>query len=260
MTQAEKPIGVLDSGVGGLSVLKELIRLMPNENFIYFGDSANAPYGTKTMEQVCKIVFQNTEKLLSVGIKALVIACNTATGAAAKALRETYPELPIIGIEPAIKPAMQDKPNPTVVVMATPLTLHQEKFKLLMSRFTDEANIIPLPCAGLMEIIESGDTSGTRLETYLDGLFSHVDKDKVDCVVLGCTHYPHVKNEIVKALGGGVHVFDGGEGTAKETRRRLKEKNLLNPSDKKGFVSFIYTDGGKEKIELSERLLYGKQV
>lgn len=258
MKQFEKPIAVLDSGVGGISVLKELISLMPNENFIYVSDSLNAPYGTKTMEEVRAITFENVARLLKMGIKALVIACNTATGAAAKELRAAYPELPIIGIEPAIKPAMQDKPNPTVVVMATPLTLHQEKFQLLMSRFTSEANIIPLPCAGLMEIIEEGCIEGKRLDDYLEHLFFQIDKKRVDCVVLGCTHYPHVKKSILKALGQNVHVFDGGAGTAKETKRRLSLLEIENPSEKKGTVELTDTRGDVKKIALAERLLYGE--
>ena len=121
------PIAVFDSGVGGISVLRELVRVMPNENFIYFGDSANAPYGSKSKEQVLSITRKNLEALMSRGIKAFVIACNTATSAAVSTLRAEYKELPIIGIEPAVKPATNICDRPRVIVMATPLTLKEEK-------------------------------------------------------------------------------------------------------------------------------------
>ena len=128
---AELPIAVVDSGVGGISVLRELLRIMPNENYIYYGDSKNAPYGQKSKSEVLEITKNNLKYLKGLGIKALVIACNTATSAAAQTLREENPELPIIGIEPAIKPAAKLGENPCVLVMATPLTLQEEKFRLL---------------------------------------------------------------------------------------------------------------------------------
>ena len=257
MNKSQAPVAVLDSGIGGISVLKELIKLMPNEKFIYFGDFENAPYGTKTMEQVRNITVNNTRMLMEMGAKALVVACNTATGAAVRLLREMYPDFPIVGIEPAVKPAVSDRPHPTVLIMATPLTLKQEKFEALLSRVaTPDAKIIRLPCAGLMELIDAGHIEDAEIDTYLFGLFKDIPKEEVDAVVLGCTHYPHAKNAILKALGENIHVYDGGFGTAKETKRRINEAGLQAPENQKGEVAFLNTKGHEEKIELAKRFLY----
>lgn len=258
MTDKNEPIAVIDSGVGGVSVLKELVKIMPNENYIYLGDSKNAPYGTKTKEQVADIIFSNVDFLMNKGIKAIVVACNTATGAAVKPLREKYKDMPIIGIEPAIKPALLGKDNPTVVVMATPLTLKQEKFEALAEKYSSGSNLILLPCPGLMEIVEDGDFEGERIDNYLKNLVKDIDVEKVDSVVLGCTHYPHVRNAIKKVFGKKTEIFDGGEGTAKETKRRLKEMNMLSMSTDKGKVEIINTSGSEYKIKLTERLLWSE--
>lgn len=244
-----QPIAVIDSGIGGVSVLKELIKLMPNENYIYLADEKNAPYGTKTMEQVRKITVDNVKMLFDMGAKALVVACNTATGAAVRHLRETYPDVPIVGIEPAIKPAKEAKLNPTILVMATPLTIHQEKFKRLLARFSDSATIMPMPCPGLMEIIEAGEFEGEKVDSYLKELFKDVDIEKIDSVVLGCTHYPHARKAIRKALGKRVRVFDGGYGTAKEALRRIKVAGLLNDSKESGSLTLLCSENKKKLIK-----------
>lgn len=257
MTKANQPIAVLDSGIGGISVLKELVKLMPNEKFIYFGDFDNAPYGTKTMQEVREITIKNTRMLMEMGAKALVVACNTATGAAVRVLREMYPDFPLVGIEPAVKPAVTEKADPTVLILATPLTLKQEKFEALLSRVaTDNAEIICLPCPGLMEIIDEGHVSGEEIDSYLQNLFKDIPKDKIDSVVLGCTHYPHAKEAIVKALGGNVKVYDGGLGTAKEAKRRIELLMLQAPEEQQGSVTFLNCDGHEEKIRIAERFLY----
>ena len=134
----ENPIAVFDSGLGGVSVLRELIRVMPNENYIYFGDSANAPYGVKTLEEVRELTCEHAKRLFEDGAKGLVVACNTATSAAVRVLRETYPTIPIVGIEPAVKPAVMCKEHPRVLVMATPMTIREEKFQKLMQRYEDQ--------------------------------------------------------------------------------------------------------------------------
>lgn len=256
MTEKRKlPIAVIDSGVGGISVLSELIRLMPNEDYIYFGDSANAPYGSKSRAEVLAITEKNVEFLIEKGIKAVVIACNTATSAAAKPLREKYPSLIVIGIEPAIKPAAELCENPRVLVMATPLTLKEEKFCALAERFSDRETIIPLPCDGLSELIEQGELTGDVINAYLDSLFAPYKDEKIDAIVLGCTHYPHVKAAIAERFGRDVAILDGGAGTARETRRRLLESDLLNDPDRRGGVDIINTAGSPRLIELSKRLI-----
>ena len=251
--KAALPMGVFDSGVGGVSILKELVKLMPNENYIYLGDSANAPYGTKTLEQVIDLVCKDAEYLYQKGIKALVVACNTATSAGIQILREKYTDIPVIGIEPALKPAVLSAVHPTVLVMATPVTLREEKFRRLMQRFETDAEIVPLPCPGLMEFVERGELESEALKEYLQNLFAPFEK--VDAVVLGCTHYPFVRGMIQKVLGDGAVLFDGGEGTARETRRQLADRELLNPSEEKGKVVFENSAKEERLLRLCEELL-----
>lgn len=252
--KAENPIAVIDSGVGGISVLKELVKIMPNENFIFFGDSINAPYGTKSVEEVRRLTTESATALFDEGCKGLVIACNTATSAAARYLRELYPDIPLVGIEPAIKPATLCKENPTILAMATPMTIREEKFRKLMARFENQAKIIPLACPGLMDFVERGDLDGDDLRKYLVELFYEFKDIQIDAVVLGCTHYPFVAKMIQEVLPGDVQLFDGGEGTAREMRRRLKVAGLLNPSMEKGTVE-IRNSLDDKKIELCELLL-----
>lgn len=237
----KKPVAVVDSGIGGISVLRELVALMPYEDFIFFGDEANAPYGTKTPEQVKEITFRNVDMLLSeYRAKAAVIACNTATGAAVSPLRRAYPEIPIIGIEPEIKSAALMSEHPRVLIMATPLTLRQPKFITLRERFEKNAEFISLPCPGLMELIENGHIDDELLHGYLTSLFSGLDDRHFDAVVLGCTHYPHVR-ESISGFFPDAAVFDGCHGTAAEARRRLSRAGLLCQTQTKGVLKFITT-------------------
>ncbi len=258
MKKEEMPIGVFDSGVGGISVLKELIKQMPGEDYIYLGDSANAPYGVKPVEEIKSLTIKNVSALLEKGAKSIVVACNTATSAAVKTLRKMYPNVPLVGIEPAIKPAVLYKPGSRVVVMATPMTLRQEKFRSLMARYEDMAKIVPLPCPGLMEFVEKGVLEGKELHGYLEELFLTVKGDVIDSIVLGCTHYHFLKEAIRDAAGAAAVIFDGGEGTAKEMKRRLYEAGLLKdgtPHISGGRVTFINSRDDKEEMGLCEFLL-----
>ena len=252
--QRENPIAVFDSGVGGISVLRELIRIMPEEDFIYFGDSKNAPYGTKEKEKVRELTIGCARKLFDQGAKGLVVACNTATSAAVRKLREMYPYIPIVGIEPALKPAALCMEHPKVLVMATPMTIHEEKFHVLMERYKEKAQILPLPCPGLMDFIERGDLDGEDLHKYLEDLLYSYRENQVDAAVLGCTHYPLVKNEIQKHLPG-VAIYDGGFGTAKQTRKRLTECGLLSGKESGGEVKIFNSKNTEDVLELSRRLL-----
>ncbi len=256
MEQMQQPIGVFDSGLGGISVLRELVAFLPNENYLYLGDSKHAPYGTKSLQEVQELTCNNIEYLIGKGAKAIVVACNTATSAAIQILREHHKDMPIIGIEPALKPAVLQKEHPNVLVMATPMTLREEKFHALMKRYENQAEIISLPCPGLVEFVERGELEGEALEAYFKELFAPFADKKIDSAVLGCTHYPLVKNVIQKMLGDSVTLFDGGEGTAHETYRRLKEKNLLNTTSQKGTVIFENTEGTEQKTALAKQLLW----
>ena len=250
----ELPIAVIDSGVGGISVLRELVKIMPEERFLYFGDSKNAPYGTKSRAEVLEITKNNLEFLKKRGIKALVVACNTATSAAVRILREENPDLPIVGIEPAIKPASELCESPRVLVMATPLTLKEEKFQNLVSRFAHKGEFIPLPCPGLMELVETGDVESAEIDEYLRKLFAPYLDQRIDGIVLGCTHYPHVKHRINKIWQGKAAILDGGAGTAREAKRRIAEKGLLRHGE--GEIEIVNTKGDDKMIEISKHLLY----
>lgn len=250
-----RPVVLFDSGVGGISVLREMVKLMPNEDFLFFGDSANAPYGTRTLENVRELTIGHISRMIGEGAKAACLACNTATSAAVDQLRAMYDDVPIIGIEPALKPAALSGGHPNVVVMATPMTLREAKFQRLMVRFKDQAEIYSLPCPELVRFVERGVLSGEEVEAYLRDQFGSLGGIKVDCVVLGCTHFPFARGAIRKVLGDDVKLFDGGEGTARQMKRRLAECGLSAEEGRKGSVTFINSAGTEEMLKLSRMLL-----
>lgn len=224
MASTEGYIGVFDSGVGGLSVLRELRKLMPAERFLYFGDCANAPYGSRTTAQIQQLTLAAAEMLLEQrGCKALVVACNTATAAAIELLRSRWPEAIIVGIEPAVKLA-SDSGVSRVGIMATPVTLRLEKLAQLMERFP-QLTLTPIQTPDLVALIEQG-TSQQALAAYLEPILAPL-ADRLDAVVLGCTHYPFAAQAISQVLGPQVRLLDGGAGTARQTRRLLEQAGLL---------------------------------
>lgn len=243
-------IAVFDSGVGGLSVLRELIRLMPQEKYLYFGDSANAPYGVRPVEQVRELTLAAARRLMDRGCKALVVACNTATAAAITDLRQRYPDTIVVGIEPALKLAADHFPQARVGVLATPLTLREEKFAHLAERFPQmQVTAIPLP--GLVELIENG-AAEAEIEAFLRPVLQPY-AGKLDAAVLGCTHYPLVAAAISRLLGVNTVLLDGGRGTAMQTRRRLEQAGLL--WDGPGELLIENSTEDPEKLRLSRRLL-----
>lgn len=237
----DMPVGVFDSGLGGLSTLRELIRLMPGEDFIYYGDHANSPYGTKDLQTVRDLSVSCADLLVGRRIKALVIACNTATSAAVNEIRARYPFIPVIGAEPAVKPAVTAFPGSDIIVMATERTLSERKFKDLCAGYRDRANIIPAPFPGLVEFVERGQTDTKELESFLSERLSHYLTPACRAIVLGCTHYPFVRGAIQKAAGEGITLFDGNVGIAKEVRRRLAGDLTLSGKEK---GSVIFTGSG----------------
>ncbi len=251
MATRESYIAVFDSGVGGISVLRELVKCMPREKFLYFGDSANAPYGEKSAEAVRALTLQAADMLLKQDVKALVVACNTATAAAIKDLREQYPDTIIIGIEPALKPATDRYPTGRIGIMATHVTLQEEKLAHQLARFP-EAKVARIPAPGLVELIESGHTDGPEVEALLGRILSPY-VGKLDALVLGCTHYPFVKPAIARILGEKTALFDGGEGTARHTQKLLEQANLLADGD--GSVTIENSLGTAEILAFSYRLL-----
>ena len=248
------PIGVMDSGMGGISVLRELAGLLPHENFVFYGDSANAPYGSRSTEEIYQLTEQVVQKLLKRGVKAVVIACNTASSAAGARLRAEYPELPIVAIEPALKPAVIACPGGRVVVLATEATLRERKFASLLEEWKEKAEIIKLPLPGLPEFVERGELDSPQLRKFLQGFFVQLADRPVDGVVLGCTHYPFVRKVIAELLGPQVKVFDGAAGTARQLRRRLYSRRLLTANQQPGSIQWLNSSPEPEMIELSKKL------
>ena len=246
-----RPVGFLDSGLGGISVLGEALRVLPQENYLYFGDTRNIPYGDKPPETVYQYTHAAVERLISLGCKAIVIACNTATSVAAAQLRQELP-LPIIGMEPALKPASLLPGDGRVLVMATHNTLKLPKFQALMSLYGQ--NAIPLPCSGLMECVEDGELSGPRVEGLLEGLLLPYRQENIKAVVLGCTHYPFLRQTISRFFSPDVELVDGNLGTVRQLRRRLEQEDLLSAGPG-GKVSFFSSLQGGEPIRKMRQML-----
>ena len=245
-----RPIGVFDSGIGGLSVLQCAYKLLPNEDFIYIGDFVNAPYGNKKQNEIVDISLANTNKLLKENIKALLIACNTATSAAAHVLRAQL-DIPVVGLEPAIKPAANHaQKDKSIVVLATPQTLRLDKFNNLLKNF--DCNIVPIACPGLSRLIETAGPKSKAIEEYLAEILHHVNYSNTSSIVLGCTHFSFVAEQIQNVTGG-VKLFDGRFGAARQLKRVLGE----NVSDTQGSIKLISTiDNEHHNILLQEFLNY----
>ena len=252
LNRKEDYIAVFDSGVGGISVLRQLRKLMPGERYLYFGDSGNAPYGSRPTAEVRNFAMQAGEHLMEQGIKALVVACNTATAAAIDTLRQAYPNLIIVGIEPALKLAANRFPGGCVGVLATPVTLREEKFQHLVETSSNHCRVIRLPAPGLSDLVEQGKANSPESQALLRPLLTPWI-GKMDALVLGCTHYPFASETISKIMGSGTVLLDGGEGTAKETRRRLTEAGLLH--DGPGLIRWENSSDSPEITALSLKLL-----
>lgn len=245
------PIGVFDSGIGGISVLRNMRADLPREDFIYFGDDKNAPYGTRPEPEILRLAETDADFLLKKNVKAIVIACNTATSAAAAALRGKL-SIPVIGMEPALKPASLLPGDGRVLVMATHNTLKLPKFQALMSLYGQ--NAIPLPCSGLMECVEDGELSGPRVEGLLEGLLLPYRQENIKAVVLGCTHYPFLRQTISRFFSPDVALVDGNLGTVRQLRRRLEQEDLLSAGPG-GKVSFFSSLQGGEPIRKMRQML-----
>ncbi len=249
------PIGFFDSGVGGISVLKCAEKLMPEENYIYFGDSANAPYGEKSREKVLELTLDAVGRLAKKNIKALVIACNTATSIAVETLRKTY-SFPIVSMEPAVKPALEQTSG-KVLLLATSVTLQSERVNRLIERYDKDLRVEKIPCPELAKRIEDAVFYDRDIDGYLTELLGKYKNTDATAVVLGCTHYPFVKDKMKKILGDEIGVFDGGMGTVRHLKNVLIEHNLKNNGTEKGTVEFISSKTDKDAVELYNKLLFG---
>lgn len=249
--QDNKKIGIFDSGIGGVTVLKEIITVLPNENYIYYSDSKNNPYGDKTDEEILEICDNIVKKFIEQKCKAIVIACNTASAKAVKYLREKYNEIPFIAIEPAYKMVHDYAYDKATLVMATKGTIESEKFNLLYQKYDNHKTFL-LPCIGLADIIEKGNKE--EIKKYLKENLQQYS-GKIENVVLGCTHYPLIEKEIQEILGK-VQFFNGAPNLAKYLKRLLEEKELLGKNT--GTIEFIDSQQLKEKEERFYKLLKEK--
>ena len=233
-----KSIGIFDSGIGGLTTLKEIRRILPNEDYIYYADSKNNPFGEKSKKELDKIVHNIINELLKYNVKLIVIACNTVTTKFINTLRKDYPNILFVGVEPAIKVAC-DNDYKNILLMATPNTISWHRTKELINKNKKEKqNIYLLPCEGLANAIENNDKK--RISRILNDNLNKYKNCNIDSIVLGCTHYPIIKNDIKKYFKT-IKIVDGNKGTAKRVKYLLKESNLLNNKKEKGSIKFIQT-------------------
>ena len=223
------PIGVFDSGIGGLSVLKEIHQLLPHENLIYVGDSAHAPYGDRSAKYVRDRSQQIAEFLLDQGVKAIVIACNTATAEAATQLRETL-DVPVIGLEPAVKPAAQLSKSGIIGVLATRRTINSERLLGLTERYAMGKKVLAQACPGLMEQVEAFELNNKKTDTLLRKYIEPLLEQGTDALILGCTHYPFLLPAIRKITGNEIKILETGRPVAEQLQRVLKENQLENLS------------------------------
>lgn len=245
-------IGMFDSGVGGVSVLSAAMRALPHERFLFFGDSANNPYGEKSPEWISARAESIVNRMLDDGVKAVVIACNTATSAAADHLRSRWPDVPIVGTEPALKPAACAQTG-DILVMATAATLALPKFRALYRAWGADREVHAVACVGLADRIERGDLDAPDVTALIESLIGEY-RGRVDNVVLGCTHYPFVCRQI-RAVLGDVRLFDGADGTVRQLAHLLDERHACAGSDQKGGVVFRSSKDTPGELELYRRFL-----
>ena len=245
MMNDRRPIGVFDSGVGGLSVWRKIARQLPHEDTIYFADQLHIPYGTRSLEQIRQFSEAITRFLLERSCKAIVIACNTASAAALKHLRETFPFIPFVGMEPAVKPAAETTQTRVVGVLATPATFQGALFASVVERFANGVRLVNQVCPGLVEQVEAGKLDAPETGALLRGFLVPIVEANADTIVLACTHYPFVIESIRRIVGPGVNVIDPSPAIARQTGRALAERSLNAPDSRIGQRAF-FTSGDRD--------------
>jgi glutamate racemase len=254
--QAEStaPIGIFDSGLGGLSVLREVRNLLPTEDLIYVADSAYCPYGNRSPEEILSRGLAITGELVARGAKMIIVACNTASSVAIDELRAGC-AVPIVGLEPAVKPAARRSRNGRVAVLATPRTVSGQRLADLIERHANGADVQLVPAPGWVELVERGHTSGPAVERAVLPLIRPLIAAGIDTLVLGCTHYPFLRPAIELAAGPGVQIIDSGEAIARRTRDVLESAAQLNTSASIGTLQVFTTGPAAPVGQLSARLL-----
>lgn len=244
-----RPIIVFDSGFGGISVLKRLIEKMPNEDYLYYGDSANAPYGPRTTAEVQQLTLGAiAEASKGVEPKAIVIACNTATAAARELLQQTYPHIPVIGILPAVELAAKAKDHPRVLALATAGTVASAPFRKILERVGDSAEVVALPAPAIVGYVEGAMKEREALKKDLAALFAPYMDRPFDSVVLGCTHFPFAADVIAEVLGYPVDFFDGSALTVRQTEEALVESNARSAQERTGSLRIINSGNRQDLV------------
>jgi glutamate racemase len=237
---ASLPIAIFDSGIGGLTVLREALKILPNENYIYFADTDHVPYGNKSKEDVKEFVLKAGEFLNDQNIKMLVVACNTATSSAIAELRSKY-SFPVVGMEPAVKPAVSNNKNKRVLVLATELTLKEQKFRELVDKVDNEKIVDFLPLPELVTYAEQFIFDDEKIIAVLKQKFSSVSLESYGTVVLGCTHFPFYKDALKKIFPPDTEIIDGNKGTVAHMKNILEKDQLKNAQPVKGTVIFYHS-------------------
>ncbi len=251
-----RAIGIFDSGIGGLTVANAVFDLLPQEKIIYFGDTANIPYGSKTAEHVRDLSFKITEFLLDKGCKAIVVACNTASAAALDALRNHWPDVPFIGMEPAVKPAAKLTKSGKVGVLATAGTFKSQRYANLMHAYAQEVTMIQNPCVGLVQLIEDQKTESPETRTLLESILKPMEAEGADTFVLGCTHYPFVEHIIRDIIDEAEHIINPAPAVARQLKRRLENLKFLNTSGEIPQHEF-YASGQKAAMQWAAEMVTG---
>jgi len=254
---SQRPIGIFDSGVGGLSVLSAIQQLLPHEHLLYLGDQAHIPYGPRRKVQIRDFAFEITSFLLRMGAKLIVVACNTASAAALVELRQNFPEIPFVGMEPAVKPAAETTQTGKVGVLATPTTFSGDLYASVVERFAKNVAIFQDTCPGLVEKIEAGDIQGSETRQILEKALRPMLKKGIDTVVMGCTHYPFVIPLIQSITGPEVRIIDPAPAIARQTRRLLDNHYLLNLGQIPGNVHY-FTSGEIKRFSKILNVLLGQ--
>ncbi len=249
------PIGVFDSGIGGTSILREIVKLLPKEDIVYLADSKNAPYGERSKEAILALCKKNVDWLLAAECKLIVVACNTATTNAIESLRKDY-NIPFIGIEPAIKPAALKSQTHIIGVLATKGTLSSQLFHKTAELYSKNTTIIEVVGKGLVEYIESGDFDSINLRHLLKSFLDPLIEANIDYLVLGCSHYPYLIPLLKKIVPKRIQIIDSGAAVAIQTKQVLADKNLLNTVNMNVKVQF-YTNFNKKTIEFISKKYFG---
>lgn len=256
-TDPNSPIGIFDSGVGGISVLRAIRELMPEESIVYFGDQEHVPYGSRSMEQIQSFSEAITWFLLEQGAKIIVVACNTASAAALKYLRGKFPAVQFVGMEPAIKPAAEHTKTGKVGVLATPATFQGALYASVVERFANGVELFQDTCPGLVQQIERGNLAGEETKRILENALQPMLQQSIDTVVLGCTHYPFVIPLIQQIVGEDVRVIDPAPAVARQTARLLEAEGMRSKS---GGQIKLYTSADPEALEALLPVLLGEST